>query len=70
MICRTCQKRTSVSGKLEAGTAEHEFYLLQDEIGVGFFSDPQSPHGEYWAVYVAHQKEQEPYQGEIAKSKD
>ena len=50
--------------------AEHEFYLLQDEIGVGYFADPQSPHGEYWAVYVAHQREAKTYQGEIAKSKD
>ncbi len=50
--------------------AEHEFYQLQDEIGVGFFSDKKSPHVEYWVVYVAHQQEKNVYKGEIAKSKD
>ena len=50
--------------------AEHEFYMLQDEIGVGFVSDPKTPHVEYWAVYVAHRKEEKQYKGEIAKSKD
>jgi uncharacterized protein YkwD len=50
--------------------AEHEFYRLQDEIGVGFFYDEDSPHLEYWVVYLAHQMEPGPYKGEIAKSKD
>ena len=50
--------------------AEHEFYRLQNEIGVGFFRAPDSPHVEYWAVYVAHREEKKVYQGEIAKSKN
>ena len=35
--------------------AEHEFYLLQNEIAVGYFQDKKSPHVHYWVVYVAHQ---------------
>lgn len=50
--------------------AEHEFYLLQDEIGVGFFEAPHSPHVEYWVVYVAHQDGDERYRGSIAASKN
>jgi len=50
--------------------AEHEFYLLQNEIGVGFYYDIKSPHVEYWVVYVAHQIEKTNYKGSIAKSKD
>lgn len=50
--------------------AEHEFYLLQNEIGAGYYYDKNSKHGEYWVVYVAHQKENEIYSGEIVKSKD
>lgn len=50
--------------------AEHEFYLLQNEIGAGYYYDKNSKHGKYWVVYVAHQKENEIYTGEIAKSKD
>ncbi|TQV70991.1 CAP domain-containing protein [Aliikangiella marina] len=50
--------------------AEHEFYLLQDEIGVGFFKDRRSPHVEYWVVYLAHQGESKAYRGKVAKSKD
>ena len=50
--------------------AEHEFYMLQDEIGVGFISDPNTPHVEYWAVYVAHRENKRPYKGEVAKSKN
>jgi uncharacterized protein YkwD len=50
--------------------AEHEFYLLQNEIGVGFFKDKKTAHVEYWVVYIAHQNELKTYQGEIAKSKD
>ena len=50
--------------------AEHEFYLLQNEIGAGYYYDKNSKHGEYWVVYVAHQKKNEFYTGEIAKSKD
>ena len=50
--------------------AEHDFYKLQDEIGVGFYYDKKSPHVEYWVVYIAHQKEAQKYDGEIAKSKE
>ena len=50
--------------------AEHEFYMQQDEIGVGFISDPKTPHVEYWAVYVAHTEKEQKYLGEIAKSKN
>lgn len=31
---------------------EHEFYLEQDEIGVGFIREWHSPHVEYWVVYL------------------
>ncbi len=50
--------------------AEHEFYQLQDKIGVGFYSDSKTPHVEYWVVYIAHQNGDEEYIGKIAKSKD
>lgn len=32
--------------------AEHEFYLEQDEIGVALIKEWQSPHVEYWVVYL------------------
>jgi len=32
---------------------EHEFFQSQDEIGVGFHRLRESPHVEYWVVYVA-----------------
>lgn len=35
---------------------EHPFYASQDEIGVGYFRDPDSEHVEYWAVYVAKRR--------------
>jgi uncharacterized protein YkwD len=50
--------------------AEHEFYLLQNEIGVGYFKNIKSPHVDYWVVYVAHKQEEIEYTGEIAKSKE
>ena len=31
---------------------EHEFYVEQDEIGVAFIKEWQSPHVEYWVVYL------------------
>lgn len=31
---------------------EHEFYEEQDEIGVGFVKKWESPHVEYWVVYL------------------
>ncbi|MGM0905238.1 MAG: CAP domain-containing protein [Pseudomonadota bacterium] len=31
---------------------EHEFYIKQDEIGVGFVKEWKSPHVEYWVVYL------------------
>lgn len=30
---------------------EHEFYIEQDQIGVGFISKWETPHVEYWVVY-------------------
>ncbi|NVK21345.1 MAG: CAP domain-containing protein [Kangiellaceae bacterium] len=36
---------------------EHSFFLEQDEIGVGYYRKWESPHVDYWAVYVA-KKEQ------------
>ncbi|PHS16793.1 MAG: hypothetical protein COA86_11035 [Kangiella sp.] len=50
--------------------AEHKFYLLQNEIGVGFYSDKKTAHVEYWVVYIAHQREKEIYRGSIAESKN
>ena len=50
--------------------AEHEFYLLQNEIGVGYFRDVKTAHVDYWVVYFAHQEESSPYLGVVAKSKD
>jgi hypothetical protein len=50
--------------------ALHEFYELQNDIGVAFYYDKNTPHIEYWAVYVAHQDSDKDYKGEIAKSKD
>lgn len=49
---------------------EHEFYLLQDELGVGFHADPATPHIEYWVVYVAHRVASRGYRGPVAESKD
>jgi len=49
---------------------QHEFYCLQNEIGVGFFYDTKTPHVEYWVIYIAHQIEILNYDGDIAKSKD
>lgn len=31
---------------------EHEFYLEQDEIGVALVKNRESPHVEYWVVYL------------------
>ena len=50
--------------------AEHEFYLLQNEIGVGFYVDNKTAHVQFWVVYVAHREEAKTYSGEIAKSKN
>jgi uncharacterized protein YkwD len=45
---------------------EHEFYLEQDEIGVAFLYDWETPHIEYWVVYLTkgYMKNQE-YAGDI-----
>ena len=32
--------------------AEHEFYVEQDEIGIAFVRKWESPHVEYWVVYL------------------
>lgn len=39
---------------------EHKFYLEQDEIGVAFIKKWESPHVEYWVVYLTqgYQKNQ------------
>jgi len=39
---------------------EHEFYQEQDEIGIAFIKKWESPHVEYWVVYLAkgYQKNQ------------
>jgi len=50
--------------------AEHEFYLLQNEIGVGFYLDEKTDHIQFWVVYVAHKEEDKTYTGEVAKSKN
>ena len=36
--------------------AEHEFFLQQDEIGVGYAYNWDSPHVDYWVVYIASEK--------------
>lgn len=36
---------------------EHSFYLEQDEIGVAFYRKWDSPHVEYWVVYIATQSD-------------
>ena len=45
---------------------EHEFYIEQDEIGVAFIKKWESPHVEYWVVYLAkgYQKNQS-YSGSL-----
>lgn len=36
---------------------EHDFFREQDEIGVGFHRLRESPHVEYWVVFVARRPE-------------
>ncbi len=45
---------------------EHEFYLEQDEIGVALVKKWESPHVEYWVVYLTkgYQKNQS-YSGDF-----
>ena len=45
---------------------EHEFYIEQDEIGVAFLYDWDTPHVEYWVVYLTqgYVKDQQ-YRGDI-----
>jgi len=50
--------------------AEHEFYLLQDDLGVGYYFNENTKHIQYWVVYFAHKNEYKTYTGEIAKSKE
>jgi uncharacterized protein YkwD len=45
---------------------ELEFYLEQDELGVGFVYQWASPHVEYWVVYLAKHN-REPAQHEFKK---
>ncbi len=49
---------------------KHEFYALQNEIGVGFHYEWSSPHVEYWVVYIAHQEPKVVKNVEVAPSKD
>ena len=37
--------------------AEHEFFLEQNEIGVGYAYEWKSPHVDYWVVYIAKRKD-------------
>ncbi|MDY6926739.1 MAG: CAP domain-containing protein [Pseudomonadota bacterium] len=39
---------------------ELDFYREQEYMGVGFFSDPQSPHIEYWVVYLTKAADEDP----------
>lgn len=39
----------------------HEFYLEQDEIGVAFVKKLESPHVEYWVVYLSKGYEKNQY---------
>jgi hypothetical protein len=36
--------------------AEHSFFLQQDDIGVGYAYSWESPHVDYWVVYIASDK--------------
>ncbi|GAA4348076.1 CAP domain-containing protein [Kangiella taiwanensis] len=38
---------------------EHSFFLEQDEIGVGYAYNWNSPHVDYWVVYIASRAEPE-----------
>jgi len=49
---------------------KHEFYMMQNEIGVGFHYDWKTPHVEYWVVYIAHQNPTANKNVKIAPSKD
>lgn len=42
---QSLQHRTHLLG-------EHDFYFEQDEIGVAFIKNLESPHVEYWVVYI------------------
>lgn len=43
---------------------EHEFFLQQNEIGVGYAREWNSPHVDYWVVYVAS-RENHPIQKQL-----
>lgn len=36
---------------------EHDFFLQQDNIGVGYAYNWNSPHVDYWVIYIARQKD-------------
>lgn len=45
---------------------DHEFYMEQDEIGVAFVKELQSPHVEYWVVYLTKGYEKnQAYSGDL-----
>lgn len=35
---------------------EHDFFLAQDQMGVGYAYNWESPHVDYWVVYIASEK--------------
>ncbi|WP_052735225.1 CAP domain-containing protein [Kangiella geojedonensis] len=35
---------------------EHDFFLAQDQMGVGYAYNWESPHVDYWVVYIAREK--------------
>ncbi|WP_223669103.1 CAP domain-containing protein [Kangiella shandongensis] len=37
---------------------EHDFFLQQNDIGVGYAYNWNSPHVDYWVVYIAAEKEE------------
>lgn len=36
--------------------AEHPFFLTQDDIGVGYAREWNSPHVDYWVIYIASEE--------------
>ncbi|WP_068991361.1 CAP domain-containing protein [Kangiella sediminilitoris] len=36
---------------------EHEFFLKQNDIGVGYAYNWNSPHVDYWVIYIASRKQ-------------
>lgn len=49
--------------------AENEFFLEQNEIGVGYAFEWNSPHVDYWVVYIA-EGERESFRREPSQSEE